>query len=349
MTTARPTRDELLRAIERMAGTPVLVAADLVLDEFEYGTIERVSREAPVLILRHDRTDRLPGGGANAAANLRSLGGEPHVVGRVGHDEAGEALLRQLADRGIDVSGVWRDAHYATPVKRRTLAGSAHSLRQQVVRMDRGGGAPMKPAHAPLLKAAAAAIGAARGVLISDYSLGLFHADTIGPLFEALRPARAPAFVDSRSQLRLFRGATAATPNLQEAEVCLGRPVGDDLQLLAMAGAALRDEIGARTLMVTRGSQGMSLFDGDVPPVHIPVYGTDEVADVTGAGDTVIAAFTLASLSGSTPLEAALLANYAGGIVVMKRGTATVSREELRRAVREDAAFDTRLEPRHGG
>ncbi len=349
MTTARPTRDDLLRCIERMAGTPVLVAADLVLDEFEYGTIERVSREAPVLILRHERTDRLPGGGANAAANLRSLDGAPRVIGRVGRDDAGESLLRLLADWQIDVTGVWRDPDYVTPVKRRTLAGSAHSLRQQVVRMDRGGGPPVKRGHDLLMKTSAAAATAVRGALISDYALGLFHADTIGPLLEALRPARTPVFVDSRSQLRLFRGATAATPNLQEAEACLGRPVGDDLQLLAMAGAALRDEIGARTLMVTRGSHGMSLFDEDRPPVHIPVYGTDEVADVTGAGDTVIAVFTLASLSGSTALEAALLANYAGGIVVMKRGTATVSRDELRRAVRDDAAFDARLEPRHCG
>ena len=334
------TRDQLIKIIDRMGGAGVLVVADLVLDEFEYGEIDRVSREAPVLILAHRRTDRLPGGGANAANNVAALDGRPLVVGRVGRDEAGEHLTELLKERGADTTRIWRDPAYATPVKRRVLAGSAHSVKQQIVRIDRGGGAAVPADGSPLLASVREAAVLARGVLISDYSLGLLHPGTIGPVLDAVRAAGRPLYVDSRSQLRLFRGAAAATPNLQEAEAALGDRVGDDPQKLARAGALLREAIDAETIVVTRGSQGMSVFSRGADPVHLRVHGTDEVADVTGAGDTVIGVLTLAMLGGAGPVEAAMLANYAGGIVVMKRGTSTVGREELRRAVRSDPALD---------
>jgi rfaE bifunctional protein kinase chain/domain len=337
MSGTRPARKDLLAVIDRLAGVPVLVVADLVLDEFEYGEIDRVSREAPVLILSHRRTDRLPGGGANAVANLRALDGAPLVIGRVGADEPGECLLGLLRERGVDVAGVWRDPSYRTPVKRRVLAGGPHSLKQQIVRVDRGGGPPVDPDRSPILEAARAAAGS-RGVLVSDYSLGLLHAATIDPLLETFRSAGLPVFVDSRAQLRRFRGIAAATPNLQEAETVHGGPI-DDEPALERAGAALREALDADAVLVTRGSQGMSLFRRDRPAAHLPVYGTDEVADVTGAGDTVIGVFTLALLAGNDPLAAATLANYAGGLVVMKRGTATVGRDELRRAVATDPAL----------
>ncbi|PYT16761.1 MAG: carbohydrate kinase [Acidobacteria bacterium] len=340
MTAPDGTRDSLLRAIDRMAGVSVLVVADLVLDEFEYGEIDRISREAPVLILSHRRTDRLPGGGANAAHNIAALDGRPIVVGRIGRDEAGEHLVRLLRDRGADTSRVWVDAGYRTPVKRRVLAGSQHSVQQQIVRVDRGGGPPAGTDGSPLLESVRDAAREARGALISDYSLGLLHAGTIAPVADAVRAADRPLFVDSRAQLRLFRGLAAATPNLQEAEAALGERVGEDLTRLGRAGDLLREAIDAEAIVVTRGSLGMSVFSRGSQPAHLEVYGTDEVADVTGAGDTVIAALALAMLSGCTPIEAARLANYAGGIVVMKRGTATVSREELRRAVRFDPVLD---------
>ena len=335
MSGSRPTRRGLLAAIDRMADIPLLVVADLVLDEFEYGEIDRVSREAPVLILAHRRTDRLPGGGANAVANVRALDGRPAVIGRVGADEPGDGLLGLLRERGIGVEHVWRDPDYRTPVKRRVLAGSAHSVKQQIVRVDRGGGPPVSPGGSPLLAAARAAARTARGVLISDYSLGLLHEGTIAPLLAAFREAGLPVFVDSRTQLRRFRGIAAATPNLQEAEAVAGGPIADRAAL-DRAGALLRETLDAEAIVVTRGSQGMSLFRRGAGPVHLPVYGTDEVADVTGAGDTVIGTFTLALLAGNSAIEAAMLANYAGGLVVMKRGTATASRDELRRAVETD-------------
>ena len=346
MTTTRtetPTRDRLLAAIDRMAGTPVLAVADLVLDVFEHGRIGRVSREAPVLILDHLRTDFLPGGGANAIKNLVSLGGRPRVVGRVGRDVAGERLTALLEAAGADVSGIWIAPGYRTPEKRRILAGSAHSVQQQIVRLDAGGG-PEAAADAPLLERVRRAAEGVRGALFSDYGFGLLHAGTIEAIVAAAGEAGRRACVDSRRQLRAFPKPYAATPNLGEAEASLGAPVGDDGGRAAAAAESLRATLGAEAVVVTLGSLGMAVAVRDGRRARIPVYGTDEVADVTGAGDTVIAAFTLASLSGADPLEAALLANYAGGIVVMKRGTATVSADELRRAVRADGAFDTRLQ-----
>ncbi len=313
MTTGAPTRDDLLQAIDRMAGVSVLVVADLVLDEFEYGEIGRVSREAPVLILNHRRTDRVPGGGANTVNNIRALDGQPVVVGRVGEDEPGEHLLGLFRERGIETSGIWRDPAYATPVKRRILAGSAYSVKQQIVRIDRGGGPPVDAGGSPLLARVREGGARTRGTLISDYSFGVIHPGTIAQLSETIRASGRPFLVDSRSQRR--------------------------------AGTRMRESLQAETLVVTQGSQGMSIFARGAPPVHLPVYGTDEVADVTGAGDTVIGTLALAILSGCRYEAAALLANYAGGLVVMKRGTATVSRDELRQALRTDPAFERRLRP----
>ncbi len=337
--TRPPTRDQLLACIDRFSGTEVLVIADLVLDAFEYGTIGRISREAPVLILDHVRTDYLPGGGANAACNLAFLEGQALLVGRVGDDEEGRILVGLLRERGIDTSGIWRDSQFRTPVKRRILGGSAQSVKQQLVRIDSGGGPAVDPGDAPLLATLRDLRPRAAGALISDYSLGLFHAGTITPVLEALSTGHITLFADSRRQLPAFHGLTAATPNLPEAEEALDDAIGDDFGRLERGGAALRKQLDAEAILLTRGSRGMSLFTRDHEPVHLPVYGTDEVADVTGAGDTVIGVFCLGRLSGSSFVEAAILSNYAGGIVVMKRGTACVSLDELREAVRTDPEF----------
>jgi D-glycero-beta-D-manno-heptose-7-phosphate kinase len=337
-----PDRGTLAAAVDRMRGVQVLVVADLVLDQFEYGRIDRISREAPVLILDHVRTDQVPGGGANAVANLCALGGRPVVVGRVGADPEGEALVEMLAHAGADTAGVVREPGYRTPVKRRVLAGSAHSVKQQIVRIDRGGGAPLAEAGA---LAGRVREGARRtaGALVSDYSLGLVHPGTAAAIQEACGAPKRPLFVDSRRQLRLFGGLAAATPNLQEAEAFSGGPLGDDPADLARAADGLREALRARAVVVTLGSRGMLLAAEGGERASIPVYGTDEVADVTGAGDTVIATLALAVLSGCSFRDAALLANYAGGIVVMKRGTATVSPDELRAAVRADPDLADRI------
>ncbi|MFQ5876823.1 MAG: bifunctional heptose 7-phosphate kinase/heptose 1-phosphate adenyltransferase [Acidobacteriota bacterium] len=338
-----PTRAPPIGAIDRMDGVEVLVVGDLVLDEFEYGEIGRVSREAPVLILNHQRTETLLGAAANAVHNIHALGGRPIVVGRVGQDAAGERITELLRERGIEIAGIWRDPGYRTPRKRRILAGSPHAAKQQIVRIDRGGGPPV-PADAPQLRRRLEdGARRARGALVSDYGLGLIHDGTRPAILELTRGAGLSLFVDSRARLASFRPLTAATPNLEEVERALGETVGEEVAAVHRAGERLRRELDARALVVTLGSHGMSVLEAGRPPVHLAVYGTDEVADVTGAGDTVISAFTLAALAGSGYLEAALLANYAGGIVVMKRGTATVAPDELRRAVRTDPLFEGRL------
>jgi rfaE bifunctional protein kinase chain/domain len=321
--------------LQRLSGVPVLVLADLVLDEFRYGEPSRVSREAPVLILDHRKTDLLPGGGANAVANLKALGAAPVPLGRVGDDASGDALLKSFKRRSIASQHVWTPERYETPTKTRILAGGAHSVKQQVVRIDTGHPAAMTPGEEEHLRLALRrALAECRGVLVSDYGYGMLHAANIPEILAILREARVPVVVDSRSQLPLYRGITAAAPNLEEAERAAGISVHHDTSLLEQAGTRLREALAAEAVLVTLGSRGMALFAQGREAVHLPVYGTDEVADVTGAGDTVAAAFCAALVAGGSALEAAALANVAAGLVVMKRGTATVSPEEINRALR---------------
>jgi rfaE bifunctional protein kinase chain/domain len=325
-----------LEAIVRgFAGRRVLVLADLVADEFVYGKVERVSREAPVLILRHDATDVRLGGGANAVHNIRTLGGSPLPFGLLGIDPHGKRLRALLREKGIGAGSVVNASGYATPVKARILAGRAHSTKQQVVRLDRY--APLAARHGArrsLEQRLRAFRGRVDGVLVSDYGCGLLDASLVRAAVAFARARKVPVTVDSRFALLRFRGMTAVTPNEPEVEEALGITIGHDRQKLEAAGRELLQRLACKAVLVTRGSDGMALFERGRPPLHIPVHGSDQVADVTGAGDTVIATFTLALASGASPEEAARLANYAGGIVVMKHATATVSTEELVAAVR---------------
>ncbi len=334
-------RRRLLEIVDRFDHQGVVVHGDLVLDEFVHGQIARVSREAPVLILEYRTTVSAPGGAANAAANIRALGGRAAVVGRVGSDEPGRRLLRLLRKAGVDCTGVAADRTYVTPLKSRILAGSAHTARQQIVRIDRGpsigpSGAAPEPGPAvrrALERALAASRRRARALLVADYGYG-----AVAPRSAALRAwmkdrARIVS-LDSRFRATSFSGVTAAVPNIAEVESALGiRIPDDDRGAIERAGEALRKRLRARALVITRGARGMSLIEARRPATHIPVYGTDQVADVTGAGDTVAAALTLALAAGAAPLEATILANMAGGIAVTKAGTATVSRAELAAAV----------------
>jgi D-glycero-beta-D-manno-heptose-7-phosphate kinase len=324
----------LARCIDAFRGRRVLVLADLVADEFVYGRIERVSREAPVLILSHDGVDLRLGGGANAVHNIRTLGGAPIPLGALGRDLDGRRLKGLLRSRGIDVSRTFTVPRYVTPVKTRILAGGAHSTKQQVVRIDRDTRMPTESgAERRVLASLRAFRGSVDAVLVSDYGYGLLTPAVVRAAIAFARRRRVPVTVDSRHGLLAFRGMTAVTPNEPEVEEALGVTIGHDRRRLEAAGRRLLRRLGAQAVLVTRGSDGMALFEPGRPTTHIPIHGSDQVADVTGAGDTVIATFTLALAAGATPTEAAHLANCAGGIVVMKRGTATVSRAELRAAV----------------
>lgn len=332
-------RGRLLELVDSLAGRRLVVAGDYVLDRFLYGHPKRVSREAPVLILRYWKEESLPGGAGNTAANVRSLGGIPVPVGATGADEPGRALRDAFRERGIGTDGLIETPGYRTPTKTRILAGAPHAIKQQIVRYDVEDTLPSDAASgaglAGRLKAAAAG---AHGAVLSDYGYGAVSPDAV-PVLRAALPPGARICVDSRHRLPHYAGVDAATPNEEELEETAGRPLDDSEERLEAAGAALRERMGCGSLLVTRGSRGMALFSGAARAERIPVHGTDQVADVTGAGDTVLATFALALSAGASALEAALLANFAGGVVVMKMGTAVVTPAELKAAVEADRAL----------
>jgi D-glycero-beta-D-manno-heptose-7-phosphate kinase len=329
----------LLGFIDRFSKIRVAVFGDLIVDEFIYGDIARVSREAPVLILNYDSTEIVPGGAGNAANNIAALGGSATAIGVAGRDETGMRLVDTLR-RAVDVRSVVRPKGFRTPTKTRILAGGIHSAKQQVVRIDRAATVEAsegdrRAIRARLLHAATRC----DALLVSDYGGGAVSPQLVVEAAKSLRrrgKGAPPVLVDSRYSLLRYRGMTTCTPNESEVEQLLGIRIGDNTRVLERAGRDLLHRTRSEAVLITRGSRGMALFEPDRRTVHIPIYGSDQIADVTGAGDTVIATMTLALAAGSSFLEAARLANYAGGIVVMKRGTATVSADELRNAVLSD-------------
>jgi rfaE bifunctional protein kinase chain/domain len=335
--TKHPKEGERLRKIiEDFPNITITVLGEVVADEFIFGEISRVSREAPVLILKHRERTVLPGGGANAANNLADLGVNVLPVGIVGDDEAGKSLLRYFRHKKIPVSGVLKDKSFTTVTKTRILAGMAHTSRQQVVRVDRE---PQESPNAHLTRelylAARNYAHASDAVLVSDYGYGAATPAIVDTLRSKGKLGDVPIIVDSRYRMLQYTGVTAATPNEPEVEEALGIRIGENWDKLLTAGDEIISRMKLQSLVITRGRDGMVAFNHKHKPVDIPIFGSDQVADVTGAGDTVIAAFSAALAAGATTEEAAQVANYAGGIVVMKRGTATVSREELLHAIEQ--------------
>ncbi len=320
--------DSSSRLIAGMRAARVVVVGDLIADQFILGRVERVSREAPVLILQYDRTTIVPGGAGNAAANAAALGAKVDIVGLVGRDDEGARLLKRLSARA-NVRRVVRAAGYATTVKTRILAGGVHSAKQQVVRIDKTSPAVTPAMRRRLQAALTRAARNADAIIVSDYGGGVVTPAMVQRAVRAAGRRKPLVLVDSRYGMLGFAGMTATTPNESEVEAQLGVKIGDDAAALERAGRALLAKTKAQAVLITRGSRGMALFERARPTEHIPIVGSDEVADVTGAGDTVIATFTLALAAGASFLDAAHLANHAGGIVVMKQGTATVSRAEL--------------------
>jgi D-glycero-beta-D-manno-heptose-7-phosphate kinase len=322
--------ERLRKIVESFPKITVTVAGDLVADEFIFGEISRVSREAPVLILKHRERTVLPGGGANAVNNLADLGVNVLPVGVVGDDEPGRLLLRGFRRKHIPVSGVLKDKSYATVTKTRILAGMTHTWRQQVVRVDREPESePNARLRRELVLAARQYSRASDALLISDYGYGAASPAILMAIQEKANLQAIPVVLDSRYRMLQYVGVNAATPNEPEVEEALGIRIGQDWSQLSAAGKQIMARMKLQSLVITRGRDGMAVFDGRHDPVDIPIFGSDQAADVTGAGDTVIATFTAALAAGASPEEAAHLANYAGGIVVMKRGTATVSHQEL--------------------
>ena len=326
-------QERLIGIVRRFPQRRILVVGDSVADQFIYGAISRVSREAPVFILRHEHTETLPGGAANCALNLASLGASVSLISVAGDDEAGRALVEKLTAAGVDCSGVVITSALRTTTKVRILAGQLHSTRQQVIRIDYEGQAlDDAELRARLRNSVLEHTEAADAVIISDYNYGVADAEMASFTRDAAAARKIPVLADSRFRLADFVGFTSATPNQDEVEQQLGKEF-THLEELETASEQLRERLGYRALLVTRGSHGMMLLEAGVAAVHLEAVGAREPVDVTGAGDTVMAAYTLALASDSSFPDAARLANYAGGLVVMKRGTASVTQEELEDSV----------------
>ncbi|MBI2568519.1 MAG: hypothetical protein HYV63_15975 [Candidatus Schekmanbacteria bacterium] len=327
----------LCRFIDRFSGIPTIVAGDLIVDAYLSGVTSRVSREAPVLILRYQDERLAPGGAANAAANLRDLGGDVCVLGAVGADAGGEALRDELRRRGIGVEDVVVIPDRPTTTKMRILAGGHHTVSQQVIRIDREADGPLPATlQQELRERFLRRVRECAAVVISDYGLGVVSADLIAAVNDLARAdwSVPPVLVDSQTRFALFRGVASLTPNETEAAAALSRPIPETEEDLERLGRELLGQTAAGSLLITRGSRGMSLFEPGNRRIDIAIFGDAEIADVTGAGDTVIAAFTLSLAAGASHREAAAIANVAAGLVVKKRGTATVSRGELLEAMR---------------
>jgi len=327
--------NHLRKIVEAFPRVTVAVLGDMVADEFVFGEISRVSREAPVLILRHRERTVVPGGGANAVNNLADLGVNVLPVGIVGTDEPGRMLLRAFRHKRIPVSGILKDKDHVTTTKTRILAGMPHTWRQQVVRIDREPETALSPHMArELALATREYLRASDALLVSDYGYGAANPKIFATAMSR-RSGSIPVVLDSRHRMLEFSGVTAATPNEPEVEEALGIKIGQDWNALSGAGAEIVSRMKLQSLLITRGRDGMVAFSEKHKPVDIPIFGGDEVTDVTGAGDTVIATYTAALATGAGAEDAAHLANYAGGIVVMKRGTATVTRDELLHAIEQ--------------
>jgi len=315
--------------ISSFADKKIAVIGDLVADQYLNGSIARVSREAPVFILRHDETSTLPGCGANAAANVASLGGEPILVGAVGKDANGTLLLNAISAVGASLDSIVISDEITTTTKVRVLAGQPHAVRQQVIRIDYENSVGITPSiRHRLNEKIAAACEAADAVIVSDYNYGIADAESFNLIKTLTTLRKIPVIVDSRFRLHEFNGATSATPNQEEAAALFGgNPASRDI-------SAKCRELGFDALIITNGSHGMTVFTPDAEPVQIPAVGSLQAVDVTGAGDTVIAAYALGLACGLSFVDAARLANHAGGLVVMKKGTAVISADELTASIR---------------
>jgi rfaE bifunctional protein kinase chain/domain len=331
----------LAEIVEQFRGKRIVLYGDFVADEFQFGDISRVSREAPVLILKHRETRVVPGGGANAANNLAALGAKVTPVAAVGDDESGAALAEHFEKLGIDCTGIISAKGWKTPTKTRFLAGWAHTASQQVLRVDQEpeGALPAR-AQKQIAAKLTAKLRSADALAISDYGFGSATPEATRVALKKLRK-RIPVTLDARHGLTRYMtsGIVAATPNEAELESLHHTAIGRNVGELERCGLATLAQMKMESLLVTRGRDGMALFEKNGKRVtHIPVHGSDQAVDVTGAGDTVLAVYTLALASGASALESAHIANIAGGLVVMKRGTATVSQSELLEEIRRQSS-----------
>ena len=314
----------LAALLQRFRRARVLVVGDLMFDEFVWGKVSRISPEAPVPVVWVQSESVMPGGAANVANNIRALGGQVRLAGVVGTDQWGEGLLRELAARRIDTTGVIRDASRPTTVKTRVIAHH-----QQVVRVDREHPGPLTPAAiSRLIELIQRQLDDVEAVVLEDYGKGVITRALLERVVPLARARKKVVTVDPKEDhFELYHGVTALTPNRAEAGEALGRELGTEDAVLR-GGAELLRRLRSEALLLTLGEDGMCLFERGGRRTLIPTV-AQEVFDVAGAGDTVIGTFTLALAAGCSMPEAAIVANHAAGIVVGKVGVATAAPSEL--------------------
>ncbi len=322
---------ELEEILLRIRGKRVLVIGDIMVDEYIGGNVSRISPEAPVPVVEVETEELRLGGAANVAANVRSLGGNPALIGVVGDDAAAERLTEDLARDGLDGRGIIVDRGRPTTIKTRIIAGS-----QQIVRFDKEEREEVKGENlAKLSHNVQERLSEVDGLIVSDYGKGVISGPFLQWLIpKALQLKKIISVDPKENHFPLYRGVTVITPNHKEAGAACGKAIRTEEDLNA-AGLSLLSEVGVQGVLITRGAQGMRLFERGKPPVQIDTV-AQEVYDVVGAGDTVVAALTLALAAGANLEEGARISNYAAGVVVGKKGTATVTLNELKNSLRTD-------------
>lgn len=326
---------ELIQLAGRLTDARVGVVGDMVCDLYIYGRSKRVSREAPVLILEHERESITLGGAANAVNNLAALGAKPLPIGVIGNDEAGRSLLSIFQKKSIETRGLFIDQTRPTTVKKRFLGSGLHTTYQQIMRIDQGSTNPIKePIESRVLGILDDVTEQCDALVVSDYGYGMFSDAVLARINRIATRKSIPVLVDSRYQLTRFQKPTLISPNEPEAEESVGLQIRNDDDV-KRAAQRLSDLTGAESILITRGKRGMFLAQDKDSPRMIPIFGSDEIADVTGAGDTVMAMLTAGIVSGLSLYDSARLATVAAGLVVMKAGTATVTKEEIKRALED--------------
>ena len=322
--------DAAKRLLDRMAALRLMVIGDLMLDEYVWGTVDRISPEAPIPVVRVERVTTAPGGAANVVRNAAALGAQVRVVGVVGADEAGEMLLREMAALGADTESVHRCDDRPTTQKTRIIAQN-----QQMLRVDREGVAKVDDSLAgELLDCVRAHLSDCDAIILSDYDKGVICKGLVPRTIEAARERDVLVTSDPKPvNMELLAGSHVVCPNEHEAAFAVAMPISDEESLSEAAGALLK-RFRADAVLITRGPRGMSLFAADGETQYVPAA-AEEVYDVTGAGDTVVASFTMALAAGASRRDAMELATVAAGNVVRKLGAATTSAEEILHSLEE--------------
>lgn len=327
-------KNKLADLVKNLGNAKILVVGDLALDEMVYGDTERISREAPVLILQHTHTKFILGGASNAAHNVADVnGGKVSVIGVIGDDYQANDLKQAFCEANIDCSSLITDKTRKTITKTRISGSCSHSITQQIVRIDRQTNAPIsKETEKKLIDEIEKLVPQHDAVILSDYHIGTLSDNVISAVISTAKKFNKKVVVDAQRDLNRYYGVTSMTPNLPDTQKHVGFYLKNK-EDFKKAGNVLLEQSGAEAVLITCGADGMVVVDNNGKYTHIPVFNKAEVFDVTGAGDTVTALYTLALAVGAEPVYAAIIGNIAAGIVVKQYGCATTSIDEIIKSI----------------